>query len=89
MALDLSGTVQGHMGTKILKKNDQKWTFFPQKGIFGLLFEPKYDGNSTPLAPNEFQSLDIPSLTQWNMFGHLSVISKLELAPKLPFRSKF
>ena len=63
MALDLMGTVQGHMGDKILKKNDQKLTFFPKKGIFGLLFEPKYDGNSTPLAPNEFQSLDILSIT--------------------------
>ena len=57
------GTVQGHMGAKTLKKNVQKLTFFPKKGIFGLLFEPKYDGNSIPLVPNEFQSLDIPSIT--------------------------
>ena len=57
------GTVQGHMGAKLLKKIVQKLTFFPKKSIFGLLFEPKYDGNSTPLAPNEFQSLDILSIT--------------------------
>ena len=63
MALDLIATVQGHMGGKFLKKNAQKWTFFPKKGIFGLLFDPKYDENITSLAPNEFQSLDILSIT--------------------------
>ena len=63
MALDLIGTVQGHMGDKILKKMSKKMDLFPKKVIFDLLFEPKYDGNSIPLAPNEFQSLDILSIT--------------------------
>ena len=49
----------GSYGGKNFKKNAQKW----KKGIFGLLFDPKYDENITSLAPNEFQSLDILSIT--------------------------